>query len=80
MEYFYYIIVGDTPSGYPRGAAAVKSNLNYIQFKDYIDSKTEKLHESGKDRIFRLGAIDFVNPKIMFPEDFKNYCPYIIEV
>ena len=80
MEYFYYIIMGDTPAGYPRAAAPFKSTLCWFEFKEYIDERCEQLHESGKDRVFRLGAVEFVNPKIMCAEDFKNYCPYIIEV
>ena len=78
-EYFYYVIVSDTPAGYPRGATVIKSNLNWLDFKDYIDSRTEKIHESGKDRIYRNGAVQYINPKIMGIDDFKNYIPEIVE-
>ena len=79
MDYFYYIVIGDTPAGYPRAAAPFKTPMNHLEFEKYIGRNSRLLHESGKDRVFMLGTTQFVNPRIVFAEDFKNYCPYIIE-
>jgi len=80
MDYFYYIITGETPSGYPRGAKVFKSNLDIFEFKDWVGLKSEKLHEVGKDRVFKYGVEEFVNPKVFIFEDFRNYLPEIVEI
>jgi hypothetical protein len=78
-RYFYYIITGDTPSGYPRGAEVFKTPMGLFEFRDWVYSRSEKLHESGKDEVFKHGIKEFVNPQIFNFSEYKNYMPAIIE-
>jgi len=78
-EYFYYILVSDSVAGSPRHATPFKTQMNYLEFEDWVKTRTEKIHPKGKDTVFVMGAMEFVNPVVMMVDDFKNHCPYIIE-
>jgi hypothetical protein len=70
---FQYIIKGDCFK-----AVAVKSEMNHMEMGDYVREHSKKIHNESYDRVFSLGAIDIVNPKVMSPNDFANCGPYII--
>ena len=59
-------------------AVAIRSEMNYLEFAEYIRSNSSRLHKHSNDRIFRLGTQEFINPEVMSPNDFAEFCPYII--
>jgi len=72
---FKYIISGN---GYK--ALAVHSSLNWIEFKEYVRSRSERIHPEGTDTVFKWGVLEFVNPKVFGVEEFADYLPAIIEI
>jgi hypothetical protein len=61
-------------------AIAVHSDLNWMEFTDYVRENSKPIHEDGTDRLFKIGMMEFVNPEVMSPNDFGNYCPYLIGI
>ncbi len=69
---FTYILSGN---GYM--ATPIKTNLLLGEFEDYIRDRSEKIHKNSHDTIFKLGAIEFVNPKVNMVSDYTRCCPII---
>lgn len=69
-----YVITGNKHK-----ALAVHSNMDYLRFRDYVREHSVKLHDDSFDVVFKWGAIDFVNPKVMLKDDFMNYGAAIID-
>ena len=62
-------------------AVAVHSDMNFIEFGDYVRENSTKLHEDGRDSVFRIGfTVEIVNPMVSSPKDFGNFCPYLIGI
>jgi hypothetical protein len=72
---FKYVIAGNGCK-----AIAVHSGLNLPDMQDYIREKSKKFHEDGDDRVFRMGAIELVNPIVYCANDFADRLPYLIEM
>lgn len=69
-DYFTYVVVGNSPSGYPTVAMPFKTPLNYPQFKDYINSHTKRLHESGRNTIFQYFNISIWRAAVYKSKDY----------
>jgi len=72
---FRYIIRGN---GYK--AVAVHSDMNLLEFQDYVREHSEKIHPSCRDFVFRIGVIELVNPEVMTIGDFADWCPFLIGI
>ena len=60
-------------------ALAVHSDLNWMEFVEWFKRyHVYKLHPKGHDTVFRNGHYEFINPKIMCPNDFANNCPSLM--
>lgn len=70
---FRYIIAGDNDR-----AIAIHSDKNWNEMHDYVRQQSRFLHKDSHVRVFTMGVTELVNPKVMTPTDFVNYCPYLI--
>ena len=70
--------MSDTPCGQPRGGTPVTSEMNFFEFKDFVRENSELTHPNGTDRVFQLGTVELMNPKVMCPDDYAKFLPYII--
>lgn len=70
---FKYIIKGNNSK-----AIACRSEMNLFELQGYVRLHSKKLHPEGFETVFHIGAIELVDPKVMTPEDFVNFCPYIM--
>ena len=61
-------------------AIAIRSSLNCMEIKDYVRENSHKLHPEGDDVVFKVGMIEFINPQVMSPGDFADFCPHFIAV
>jgi hypothetical protein len=59
-------------------ALVVHSEMNWLEFQNYILRKTTKLHPKGHDTVFKYGVIEFINPKVMTLDDYANFCPALM--
>ena len=68
---YKYVIRGD----YGR-AIVVHSDLDFEEFKEFFyKNYVEKLHEKSYETVFVYGAMEFIDPIVMLPEEFVDYCP-----
>uniref|UniRef100_A0A6M3XPU7 Uncharacterized protein n=1 Tax=viral metagenome TaxID=1070528 RepID=A0A6M3XPU7_9ZZZZ len=67
-------------SGQGMRAMAVHSDLNLLEFQDFIREHSERLHADSYDTVFRWSAIEFINPKVFTRDSFVDYIPALIEV
>ena len=72
---FHYIIAGDHDM-----AVAVKSDWTWDVMYDYVRNQSQLIHPKRRDRIFRMGLIEIINPKVMLPNDFATRTPYLIGI
>ena len=61
-------------------AVAVHSDMNFLEFEEYVREHSEKFHPKGRDTLFRIGVIELVNPVVMMASDFVNFSPFLIGV
>lgn len=69
---FKYIIKADYRIG-----IAVHSDLNYNEFKDYIRMISVRDHNNT---CITVGTNVYYNPVVMLPNDFADFCPYLIGI
>lgn len=67
LTMFKYIITGD---GYM--ALPVKSDMNWLQFRDYIREQSYP-RKKREMPCFKWGVIEFVNPQVMSVNDFSEH-------
>jgi hypothetical protein len=72
---FKYIIKGEQ-----RKALAVHSDLNWLEFSEYIRVRSVKFHKDGTDTVFRWGGVEIINPKVMSAGDFVDFLPALIGI
>jgi hypothetical protein len=71
---FNYIIAGEGSVGIP-----VKSEMLPDKLADYIRAHSRRLHPKGNDVVCYLFSVEgLVNPRVMSPNDYANYCPFIL--
>lgn len=70
---YKYIIAGDGNM-----AVAVHSGMNWMDFAEYVRVSSKKLHPKGRDRVFRLGGIELVNPIVYSPSEFADHLPHLL--
>ena len=80
MDYFTYIINADNEGGQPRIGIPFKTNMNFLEFQDYVREQCELIHPKGRDVVWKYSTWELVNPEVMMVEDYVNFCPYILEV
>ena len=66
--HYRYIIKAD---GYV--ALPIVSEMNWIEMKEFFQSKVKKLHPKGTDTILRWGVIELINPQLMSVDDFIHF-------
>lgn len=69
---FNYIIRG---AGYK--AITVKSDLNFLEFKEEIRRMTKLIHPQGTDHVLTFMGVELVNPKVMMMSDFVEDMPFL---
>lgn len=60
-----YIIKADGQRAFP-----VHSDLSLKELQEYV-------RKNSKSDIFRVGSLEYINPKVMTVEDFADCCPLI---
>jgi len=70
---YHYILVGDNYRAVP-----VKSELLHDALAAQIRAESSYLHGDSNDTIYRIGAVEIVNPRLMFPGDFTKQGCYIL--
>lgn len=70
---FTYIITGDGNMAMP-----VKSDLNYIEFRERMKKQFVKIHPKGRDTIWKWGVLEFINPEVWMPSDYANHLPALL--
>jgi hypothetical protein len=59
-------------------ALVVQTEMNWLEFPEYIRKRTRKLHPKGHDTVYRYGVTEFINPVVMTLEDYANFCPALM--
>jgi hypothetical protein len=50
-----------------------------MEMEEYVRAHSKKVHADSYDTVFTFGlSTDLVNPKVMSPNEFASYVPYII--
>jgi len=75
MPKWRYIIRGDASKAVP-----VHSDLDFNGMCDHVREHSKKIHPDSIVCVFRIGAIEIVNPMVMMVDDFANFGPYLIGV
>jgi hypothetical protein len=52
--------------------------MNHFEMVEYVRRNSVKLHPEGYETVFRIGIIELVDPVVMTPNDFANFCPYLL--
>jgi len=59
-------------------ALVVHSEMNWLEFPEYIKSRSKKLHPKGHDTVYRHGVIEFINPVVMTLDGYGNFAPALM--
>jgi hypothetical protein len=72
---FKYVIKADNYK-----CLVVHSDLNFFEFKSYIQGHCVKSKKNEDIAVFKYGLNEFVNPVVMMVEDYANYLPVLMEI